>query len=64
MKYSLFLAFVTLVTSVSAKCDGTPDVTWEHMNSCSYPNDEDCDRRCKAAGRGCGGCGGFGWEQC
>ncbi|KAH6636841.1 hypothetical protein F5144DRAFT_628833 [Chaetomium tenue] len=55
---------LALAASVHGLCDGTPDETWRHLNSCSYPNDPDCNTRCQAAGFGCGGCGGFIYGDC
>ncbi|KAH6854281.1 hypothetical protein B0I37DRAFT_361559 [Chaetomium sp. MPI-CAGE-AT-0009] len=64
MKAPLIWTIVALAVSVNALCDGTPDDTWRHNGSCDYPNDPDCNARCKADGFGCGGCGGWLYGDC
>ncbi|AEO68680.1 uncharacterized protein THITE_2022036, partial [Thermothielavioides terrestris NRRL 8126] len=53
MKASLLLTPVLFFVSVRALCDGTPDVSWQHYESCDDPNLPDCNTRCQNIGYGC-----------
>ena len=65
MKYSIFLTLAATVVTVNALCDGTPDPTWRHYESCSPDNGLlPCNERCQSAGFVCGGCGGFAYDDC
>ncbi|KAK4147093.1 uncharacterized protein C8A04DRAFT_24887 [Dichotomopilus funicola] len=65
MKTTLLLTLTALaVTTVHAYCDGTPDSTWWRDGDCSESTDPTCYNRCREAGYGCGGCGGWLYGEC
>jgi hypothetical protein len=65
MKATLIWSVLALAVSVHAYCDGTPDGTWVRMDSCDADDPRGaCDERCRAAGQGCGSCGGFLYGEC